>query len=363
MKALLLGDVCPSEVTSELFREKEIDTLFNDVVSIMRTSDFTFVNLECALTESNEKIKKFGPHLKSPKETAEVLSELGVTVCGLSNNHIFDYGVTGAKDTIEALRKANIDYTGFGKNYEDSRKNYLFEKNGVKICIIAVCEHEFSGALECRMGSRTFDECDTMEDIRKARKSADRVIVCYHGGKEYSKFPSPRLRKVCRAMVNCGADVVLCQHSHCIGCYENYNNSHILYGQGNFHFIYNIDIECWHTSLAVIYDTVSGKIEFLPIKETDLGIELAKGEDKAKIMCEFEKRNAELESGKWRERWHDFCIENKELYIDGIAKAALPESTETDNALFAQLLNCEAHNDVWRELFKTWNHTNCLGEE
>lgn len=96
-----------------------------------------------------------------------------------------------------------------------------------RICIIAVCEHEFSGALSNLMGSRTFDECDTIEDIMKARKSFDGVIVCYHGGKGYSKFPSPRLCEVCRAMVGAGANVVLCQHSHCIGSYEKFEGARI----------------------------------------------------------------------------------------------------------------------------------------
>jgi pimeloyl-ACP methyl ester carboxylesterase len=43
-----------------------------------------------------------------------------------------------------------------------------------------------------------------------------------------------------------------------------------------------------------------------------------------------------------------------------IAKAALPTAEERDNARFAHYLDCEAHTDVWRELFKTANHTNEL---
>jgi len=363
MKALILGDVCPSKVTREDFARKETEKLFGDVIGLMRSSDFTFVNLECAITESDEKIKKFGPHLKAPALTADVLRELGVNVCGLSNNHVFDFGITGAVDTLNALKAVGIDHTGFGDNYEDSRKNYVFEKDGERIAIVAVCEHEFSGALPNRMGSRTFDVCDTLEDISKARKCADRVVVCYHGGKEYSKFPSPRLRKVCRAMANAGADVILCQHSHCIGSYEKYGDSHILYGQGNFNFVSHMPLECWHSSLAVSYDTKSGELEFVPVIENEYGIELAKGDGAEKIMREFRERNAELENGTWLKRWHDFCVEIKDEYINGVARAALPDSSEEDNALFSQLLNCEAHNDVLCELFKTWNETNCLENE
>lgn len=363
MKTLLLGDVCPSKVTTELFRDKKTNELFGDFIPVMKDSDFTFVNLECAITESDGKIKKFGPNLKAPRQTADILKELGVDLCGLSNNHIFDFGVVGAKDTLAALDEVGIPYTGFGKNYEDARKNYFFEKNGERIAIVAVSEHEFCGALPNRMGSRTFDEFETMDDIRDARKSADRVIVIYHGGKEYSKFPSPRLRKACRAMVRAGADVVLCQHSHCVGCYERFEGAHILYGQGNFNFVALMDIECWHYALAVKYDTVSGEIEFVPIHESGSGICLAKGDAGEKILREFEERNNDLHNGKWLEHWHDFCVREKRLYIEGIAKAGLPESTDYDNGLFAQLLHCEAHNDVWRELYKTWNETNCLGEE
>ena len=43
-------------------------------------------------------------------------------------------------------------------------------ERGEKIAFVAVCEHEYSYALEDRMGSRPFDEFETMDDIRKGRK-------------------------------------------------------------------------------------------------------------------------------------------------------------------------------------------------
>ena len=359
MKTLFFGDVSPGKDSKEAFRNKEVTTLFGDVAEFMTDKDFTFVNLECALTEHTEAIKKFGPPLAAPKETAEILKGLGVDLCGLSNNHIFDLGVKGVKDTFAALDAVGLDYTGFGKNYEDSRKNYVYEKDGEKICIIAVCEHEYSYALENRMGARPYDEYDTMEDIREAKKTSDRVIVIYHGGKEYCRYPSPRLVRLCRAMARCGADMVLCQHSHCIGCYEEYEGCHILYGQGNFHFLSKSnENECWYTSLAVKYDTKANAVEFVPMRTLADGITLAKGDDKEEIMAAFAKRNEELANGEWRKGWHDFCVGMSERYINAVAKAGLPESTEVDNAYFGHMLDCEAHTDVWRELYKTWNHTN-----
>ncbi len=359
MKTLLLGDVCPNGSTKLLFEKVDTETLFTDTLSLFRGNDVNFVNLECAITESQTPIRKFGPNLSAPYETAEVLKKIGVNYVGLSNNHIFDFGIEGAKDSIRSLEKVGITCTGFGENYEASRKNLIIEKNGEKVCIIAVCEHEYSYALEDRMGSRPFDEYDTLEDIRHAKKENDRVIVFYHGGKEHCKYPSPRLHKTCRAMAKSGADVVLCQHSHCIGCYEEYNGCHILYGQGNFHFasLKNMP-DSWNSLLAVKYDTIINKIEFVPIVNTDAGITLAKGDEKERIMGDFAQRNRELQNGEWKKGWHAFCQSVKEVYLNVIRKACSDEALPWENDMFGHFLDCEAHTDVWRELFPTYNQTN-----
>ena len=349
MKGLLLGDVCPTDFSSQLFDKGNVDTLFNDVASLFCGNDFNIINLECAITESENRIEKFGPNLKAPLGTADTLKALGVTHAGLSNNHIFDFGREGVRDTLSALDKVGIVYTGFGENYEDSRKNLIIEKDGERIAVIAVCEHEYSYALEDRMGARPFDVFDTIEDIREAKKTADRVIVTYHGGKEQCMYPSPRLYKACHAMARAGADVILCQHSHCIGCYELYQNTHILYGQGNFHFVKPTDAVGWHSALAVKYDTLTHQIEFVPHENTDNGIKLS---DNPEIIEGFKKRSASLLDGSWRDGWHEFCEGKKESYLK-----AIHEAYEKPKK-FGHYLDCEAHTDVWRELYPTANQTN-----
>ena len=362
MKTLFAGDFSPTRDNMPLFEAGDMDALFGDVASLFEGNDVNIVNLECAITDHDGKIKKFGPCLKTCKNTANVLRQLGVNYCSLSNNHFFDYGKKGAIDTLEALDEVGIKYTGFGDNYEDSRRDLVIEQDGKTLCVIAVCEHEYSYALDDRMGCRPYDPYDTMADIRRAADKYDRVAVIYHGGKEYCRYPSPRLMKLCRAMADNGADVVLCQHSHCIGCYEEYNGCHILYGQGNFHFSEpscTTNPECWYTALIVKYDTESDEMELIPIKATDAaGIELAKGEEAEKIMADFAARNEALKDGSWRQGWHEFCESMRPVYEKSIRCAYTEESTEKQNHLFAHYLDCEAHTDVWRELFYTANLTN-----
>ena len=363
MKTLLLGDVCPTVFTHDDFASQNIEKLFSDTVSLFSNADFSFINLECAITESENRIEKFGPNLKGPFGTEEVLKKLGVSLVGLSNNHIFDFGREGARDTREALARAGIPFTGFGENYEDSRRNFTVLYGNEKITFITVCEHEYSYALENREGSRPFDPFDTLEDIALAKRDSTRVIVLYHGGKEYCQYPSPRLRKACQAMVKCGADVVICQHSHCVGCYEEFLEGHILYGQGNFHFLklFNLDekiAKLWNNSLAVLYDTITNEMNFVPVVENEHGIEIAKGESARSILQGFIQRNMELQNGLWLNGWRAFCESQREWYTSTVAHAYCEGSTEIEDKQFGHYLDCEAHTDVYRELFKTVNHTN-----
>jgi poly-gamma-glutamate synthesis protein (capsule biosynthesis protein) len=210
------------------------------------------------------------------------------------------------------------------------------------------------------MGSRPFDEFETMSDIRRAKAESDRVIVFYHGGKEQCRYPSPRLRKACRAMAENGADVVLCQHSHCVGCYEEYEGCHILYGQGNFHFADPAcTLEGWQNCLAVEYDTESGEIGFTPIVSNGKGgIRLAKEDEKAEILDGFAARNEALQNGEWKQGWLDFCEGIKEQYLKTVHRAAVEEYGYKGNHRFAHYIDTEAHLDVIRELFPTANMRN-----
>ena len=368
MKALFCGDISPTVDSGSAFGSGDYKALFTDVADLFRQCDVSIVNLECALTDHETQIKKIGPPLKAPIGTAKTLKDMGVTHCAISNNHFFDYGSKGALDTIKALDAAGLIHTGFGMNEADSRKDLVIEKDGQTLCVIAVCEHEYSYALEDRMGCRPFDAFETPLDVRAAKEKYDRVVVLYHGGKEQCAYPSPRLRKACHAMAKSGADLILCQHSHCIGCYEMLGDSHILYGQGNFHFVRQkrSDLYGWNDGFGVFYDTKENTVEFVPItRGQGLYMELAKGTKKEQILEGFRARSASLKDGTWMNGWIAFCESMRDKYALAIKRFDDPEYCFKDEPgkkkgpqLFGHYLDCEAHQDVWRTLFPTSNHTN-----
>lgn len=352
MKILIGSDVVPTSETEQAFINGELRPLFGDVCDLIKNADRTVINLECALTNAEGKIKKYGPCLKADPKCADTIKALGVTDVMLSNNHVFDFGIQGLKDTMQNLDRVGLPYTGVGENDTASRKPYIIEQDGKKIGFINVCEHEYSYALPDRIGANPFDPFLTMHDIRTLKKEVDFVIVLYHGGKEMCQYPSPRLRLMCREMVENGASLVITQHSHCIGCYEEYEGGHIVYGQGNFHFCCPSTSEIWFTGMlveATIEDNL--KVKFIPLRFTTNSIDVAKGEDGEEIMRAFYERNETLKNNKWKEGWHAFCQTVAEKYERAANHPERPD-------LFAHYLDCEAHTDVWRELFPTWNLTN-----
>ncbi|MBO7293224.1 MAG: CapA family protein [Clostridia bacterium] len=362
MKLIIGADLVPADAAEPLFIAGDGEALFGDLYPIMKGADRLIVNLECALTTSENAIKKCGPNIKADPGCAAGLAKIGVTDVMLSNNHTFDFGIQGLRDTMANLERAGIPYTGVGENDTDSRKIYYIEGEGKKIAFVNVCEHEYCYALPDRLGTNPYDPYLTMHDIREAKKNADFVIVIYHGGKEFCHYPSPRLQRLCHEMIECGASVVLTQHSHCVGCYEEYEGGHILYGQGNLHFAqkslsWSPD---WTKSLLVeleIEDDV--KIKFYPITmDVNTGhADLAKGERADEIMKPFFDRNEELKDGRWLDGWRAFCA-GASQYAKAIGRIYNPENPEVPNEVFAHYLDCEAHADVWREKFKTWHHTN-----
>ena len=123
------------------------------------------------------------------------------------------------------------------------------------------------------------------------------MLVFFHGGKEYYKYPTPLQQANCHKFVDSGADFVVCQHSHCVGCKEVYNGSEIIYGQGNFVFPYRNN-EHFKTGLIIeleFYDSKQRKTTLIPIvhHEQDV-VRIADEKEAEKILADFEKCSKEL---------------------------------------------------------------------
>ncbi len=298
MQQIIIGaDLVPTTTNIEQFASGDTATLLgDDLAELLAAASYRIFNLEVPLTDKAAPIPKCGPNLIAPTRTINGYKAMGVDLLTLANNHIMDQGAQGYESTISTLDAAGIAHVGGGDDLADAAKPYLFGFAGKRIGVYACAEHEFSIATETTCGANPFDPLESPDHVAKLKSECDFVIVLYHGGKEHYRYPSPNLQKTCRKLVEKGADLVICQHSHCIGCEEKYGDGTIVYGQGNFLFDHSKS-EFWQTSLLVSLDN-NLQASYIPLVKQGNGVRLADGVQAKAILQEFQERGHRiLETG------------------------------------------------------------------
>lgn len=298
---IIVGDLVPINEDEKNFISGSIESnIDEEIMEFFKMSKYRICNLEAPLTKEDKYISKCGPNLKINPDCIVGLKKLKIDMVTLANNHILDYGEKGLKDTIELLDRNRIAYCGAGKDLLESEKPLFFIIGGKKVGIFCCAESEFSIATEESAGAYGFDPLYTLDVISDIKKQCDYLIILHHGGKEFYRYPSPELVKTCTRMVDKGANLVICQHSHCIGCEMDYKSAKIIYGQGNFLFNRKHD-EFWDSGLIVKIsfndnDTV---VETVPIINKLGKIQLAKGNVAKKILSDYQKRSSQIENSKF----------------------------------------------------------------
>lgn len=292
MKILILGDVGASKNNEQAFCNADTDLFSEEIQDVCSKADIVLLNLEKPLTNQLTPLGKCPPDYIAPEKTINGIKLLNPTAATLANNHIMDQREQGMKSTIETLLKNGIQYVGVGNNLSEARKPLIIEKQGIRIGIYACCEKEFSFATDKTPGANVFDPLVTFDDIEEINKNCDYLIVLFHGGMQEYPYPTPYQQKVCRKMCEKGADLVVCQHSHIIGCEEKYLQGTIIYGQGNF-LLDDVDSDSWNSGLLVEVDIdkAGNAVKYIPIK-TKAHKAIINPENK-QVMDGFEKRSKE----------------------------------------------------------------------
>jgi len=370
---IVCGDLCPTDDTRGKFASENEKGLFNNVLPTFLSSDLLIGNLEFPLITNGVGISKTGPILKGDDNFINVFKKSNFDVLSLANNHIKDCGEKGVINTIKVCKENDIDTVGAGENIAQAKIPLIKTVNGWKIGIVAFSEQEFNIAKKNEAGANFLDPYEDFDTIKKVKEQVDYLIVIYHGGIEYYKYPSPLLQKKCRRMVEAGADVVTCQHSHCIGTHEKYQEATILYGQGNTLFGYRRGSDSWNEGLLLkIKLTEEGnKVDFLPTEINEEGLSFM-DDISAKMRLQVLDSDSEKISDKKfiDESWLKFCKDKKALYLPlffGLGRVPVHLNRLMKNKLIKlfyskkrrstalNIIRCEAHNEVIQTILENDN--------
>lgn len=313
---LLIGaDLVPTKSNQPLFISGDVTALLgSELQAILNAAQYRIFNLEVPLTDMQTPIKKCGPSLIAPTPTINGITAMGVDLLGLANNHILDQDVQGLMSTQKILDDAGICYLGAGNTVEEASKPHIFYFGQHLVGVYACAEHEFSIATEDSPGANPFDPLEAPDHVKALKDQCDYVIVLYHGGIEHYRYPSPGLQNICRKMVDKGADLVVCQHSHCVGCEEKYLHGHIVYGQGNFLFD-DSDSEYWQTGLLIrLEEDLS--ISYIPLVKKGETVRLADKAFGEQILNEFINRSERIkDNNALRLEYHQLAASMRQEYL------------------------------------------------
>ena len=374
IKILIGADICPTPTNFNLFATADLTTLIGSkLVALLKTADYTIFNLETPLTDTLSPIAKNGPCLCAPTSTIHGIKAINPHFFTLANNHILDQDVQGLRSTQTLLEQAGIAYAGVGNNLKEAGKPYIAHIRDLKLGLYCCAEHEFSIATDTIPGANPYDPLVSFDAVRELKKQCDYVIVLYHGGKEHYRYPSPQLQRVFRKFADCGANLVIAQHTHCIGCMEKYSASTLVYGQGNFLFTAEHN-EYWDNSLLIqaeIHADKSAQISFLPCACNGTCIQLAEGKTATRLVADFQARSQQIQTpGFIQKQYTQFSANLVNSYLQictgkigrNIFVRLVNKLTghrlagwfynKQDRLKLQNILKCEAHREVFLQALK-----------
>jgi len=258
---LFLGDVALARRIGDGIEAHGSSYPFSKLPKEFFDSDVVVFNLECCLSARGHPWEPKPELMRGKAQYLDVFPRRKQRyVANLANNHFLDYGEQGALDTIDARVQSNSSYVGAeGKSVE--RQPLVMGTAGGTVAFLA-----FSPAAhplpEPTSVNITVPRLDIIVGkVTEAKGCADVLVVSIHQGVEYSAYTDRASRRLAKAVVEAGADIVVCHHSHVVQAYERVKNSLVFYGLGNFLLDIN---ECWRPAaactLALRVELEGGKI-------------------------------------------------------------------------------------------------------
>jgi poly-gamma-glutamate synthesis protein (capsule biosynthesis protein) len=191
--------------------------------------DIFVANLEGPITTLNAPDMNITPErpysmrFSFDPSVADILKNVGFTHLSVANNHTFDQGGQGARDTLVHLTDAGI--APFG-SYDGTALGRLATTtiNGHDLAFIGldttVNAHD-RNALAHKLG--TLDP-ETF------------IVAFLHWGNEYEHMHSPAQESFAHFLIDNGVDLIVGSHPHVVQDVETYNGKQIYYSLGNFVF-------------------------------------------------------------------------------------------------------------------------------
>ncbi len=275
-----------------LQRGGDITTCFDDgLMEIMTGSDIFMINNEFPYSDRGTPLPEKQFTFRAKPEYADKLTEIGVDIAALGNNHVNDYGQDAMMDTFDTLDGIGMPYVGAGRDLQEASRPYYLDIEGMRIAFVCATQIERLGNPDTVAATATSPgvlRClapeHFVEVIKEARENADFVVAYIHWGTESEANIDWLQQEQAPMYVEAGADLIIGDHPHVLQKIEVIEGVPVLYSMGNYLF----NSSSLDTGLArVTVDTKEKSIkslEFIPAKQSGCRTTMLDGAEKKRVI-------------------------------------------------------------------------------
>ncbi len=271
-----------------------------DLIGEMQSADIMMLNNEFAYSEGGAPIPEKQFTFRARPEYVSYLTDLGVDIVSLANNHAYDYGEQAFLDTMQVLRGEGIPYVGAGINEQEASSPVYFIINDMKIAIISATQIErldnpdTKGATETSPGVfRCLNGEKLMQTVAQAKEESDFVIVYIHWGTENQEETDWLQNKQAPELAEAGADLIIGDHPHILQKIDIINGVPVIYSLGNFWFN-SKPLDTGMVKVTISEDGLQS-FQFLPCRQDNCRTSLLEGEEKARVLGEMRRMSPNVQ--------------------------------------------------------------------
>ncbi|HUG15963.1 MAG TPA: CapA family protein [Thermomicrobiales bacterium] len=202
-------------------------------------ADVTISNLECAISDSyTTPTSPTTFDFKTDTPAIAGLQLAQIEILSRANNHSFNFGPIGMRDTTAVLEQAGILHFGMGEDIHESRRATVIERGGTTYAFLGYngISDAWDGAGEGSPGTNPMLDWLVVEDVYREVERGHVVIPFFHWGTEYVYDPTEQQRYFAHVAIQSGAAMVMGSHPHWVQGVETYLGKPIVYSLGNFVF-------------------------------------------------------------------------------------------------------------------------------
>jgi len=261
-----------------------------EVIERMQAADIMALNNEFAYSNRGTPTADKQFTFRARPETAAYLTDLGVDIVSLANNHAYDYGPTALEDTLDTLRETGIPYVGAGRNIDEARKPVYYIVGDLKIAFVSATQIERLDTPDTKEATETspgvfrcWNGAKLLETIREAAQNSDFVVAYIHWGTENQAELDWAQLKQAPELIAAGANLVIGDHPHCLQPIGVIQGVPVIYSLGNFWF----NSKTLDTGMVEVTIDETGIVsyQFIPCLQSGCKTTLLQGAEKERVLA------------------------------------------------------------------------------